>query len=231
MPKPKESIREFCRRIVSEYPDVFRTDDSILFCKFCDVALTGHKTSNVKQHIDTDKHKKNVSAANGSAALKQTFMSDHQRPQFNQFNMDLCKTFLEANIPLKKTGHPSVIRFIENYTGKNMPNESTLRKTYVPLLFNECMENLQTKAKDQYIWASIDETTDSENRLVTNFIFGILDDGADSPERGKCYLLNMAADSSNMAAFFNRSLLLLWPNGKCLHCNDARFVRKNNLSF
>lgn len=220
MPKPKETIREFCNRIVREYPGVFRTDDSILFCEFCEVPLKGHKTSNVKQHIETDKHKNAVETKKNSAAFKQTLMPDHQRPrQMNQFNMDLCKTFLEANIPLKKTGHPSLVRFMENYTGKSMPNESTLRKTYVPLLYDECMEKMQAKAKDKYIWASIDETTDSENRLVTNFIFGILDDAENSPEHGKCYLLNMeavdAADASNMAAFFNRSLSLLWPNGKC----------------
>lgn len=232
MSKRKETARDFCARVVSEYPDVFRTDNSILFCKFCEVALTGNKISNVKQHIETAKHKKAVETKKNSASLQQTLMPDHQRPkQFNKFNMDLCQSFLEANIPLKKVSHPSVIKFIENYTGKSMPSESTLRKTYVPILYDECMDKMQAKAENKYIWASIDETTDSENRMVTNFIFGILDDSENSPERGKCYLLNMeivdAADASNMAAFFNRSLSLLWPNGRSIeYC--IVFVREYN---
>lgn len=99
-----------------------------------------------------------------------------------------------------------------------MPSESSLRQKYVPILYNEKLEKLREKAKNKFFWTSIDETTDSEGRFVTNFIFGILDDADGSHERSKCYLLNMvpvdAANASNMAAFFNDSLILLWPNGK-----------------
>lgn len=136
MPKGKETIKEFCARMVIEHPGVFRTDNSILFCTFCDCALTGNKTSNVNQHIGTAKHKNAVEAKNRSTA-KQTLMTEHQRPQqINTFNMDMCKTFLEANIPLKKISHPSVVKFIETYTGKSMPSESTIRQKYVPILFS-----------------------------------------------------------------------------------------------
>lgn len=222
MPKQKETTREFCSRIVTEYPDVFRTDGSILFCTFCDAPLTGNKTSNVKQHIETAKHKKAVETKNKSTALKQTLMPEHQVPQkINQFHMDLCQMFVSANIPMKKIEHPKVVNFIESYTGKTMPSESLLRKKYVPILHDESLEKMRAKAKDKYIWVSIDETTDSEGRFVTNFIFGILDDAEDSPERGKCYLFNMeaveAANGNNMAKFLNDSLLLLWPNGKCIY--------------
>lgn len=218
----KETTREFCARMVNAYPGVLRTDFSILHCNYCDCSLTGNKLSNVKQHFDTAKHKKAVENKKQSNEPKQTLLTDHQLPQqINTFNMDLCKTFLEANIPLKKVSHPSVVKFLEQYTGKTMPSESSLRQKYVPILFNEKLEKLRQKAKDKFIWTSIDETTDSEGRYVTNFIFGILDGSDDSPERGKCYLLNMvpveAANASNMAAFFNDSLLLLWPSGKWKH--------------
>lgn len=223
MGRTKETVKEFCARIVAEYKGTFRTDNSILLCNFCGTALTGHKTSNVKTHIESKMHKKAVELANAKdkaeKTAKQTLITEHQKPQqINTFNLDICNTFLEANIPLKKISHPSVVNFVEKYTGKSMPSESSVRQKYVPILYNETMEKLRAKVGDRYIWTSIDETTDSECRLVTNFIFGILDDADDSPERGKCYLLNMAvvdsANASNMAAFYNDSLLLLWPNGK-----------------
>ena len=218
MSKTKETHRQFCTRMVRDYPDTLRTDDSILFCKICECALPGAtKISHIKQHISSVKHKQNIPSTTTSTArqtlLKETFVDQ----KTNEFSMDLCKTFIEANIPLKKTSHPSVVSFLEKYTGKTIPSESTLRQKYVPILYKECIENLREKSKDKYIWVSIDETTDVDQRMVCNFIFGILDGDEKSSERGKCYLLNMevveTANASTMAAFFNNSLLLLWPDG------------------
>lgn len=109
---------------------------------------------------------------------------------------------------------------MQRYHNKTVPSESSLRAKYVPLLYKTVMNDMIEKASNSYIWVSIDETTDVEQRLVANFIFGILDGRADSVERQKCYLLNVAtveaANASNMAGFFNDSLSLLWPNGKFL---------------
>lgn len=217
MPKAKETTRGFCARIVQEYRGVFRADRSVLYCLLCNCNVNGHTNWNVKQHMKTDKHLK---AAAKSGKNVQTLLTEFEQPQpTNEFNADLCRTFLEANIPLKKVGHPSIVQFLEKYTNKTMPSESTIRQKYVPLLYDETIETLRDKAANKYIWASIDETTDSEQRLVVNFVFGLME-GVDenSPERGKCYLLNMAeVDSScasNMAAFFNDSLSLLWPQGE-----------------
>lgn len=135
--------------------------------------------------------------------------------------MRICvRPFFKANIPLKKVSHPSVVNFLEKYTNSTVPSESTLRQKYVPLLYDETIETLRDKAANKCIWTSIDETTDSEQRLVVNFVFGLME-GVDenSQERGMCYLLNIAeVDSScasSMAAFFNDSLSLLCPQGKC----------------
>lgn len=226
MGKTKETNRQFCERMVKEYRDIFRTDGQILFCNFCESSLAGAtKLSHVKQHMSSDKHKAKVEGRNGastSASSRQTLITEHQQssvqPKNDEFNADLCRMFLEANIPLKKISHSTVVNFMEKYTGENMPSESTLRQKFVPNLYNDCMQTLREKVKNRSIWVSIDETSDSESRLVCNFIFGILVDDENDPERGKCYLLNMdvveKANASTMAAFFNNSLLLLWPDGK-----------------
>lgn len=223
MVKTKESRRDFCARMVREFPGTFRADQSVLFCIICECSIAAEKLSHVKQHIGTDKHKEGITKRNerGSSA-RQSLLTEHQhQPQTSEktseYSMDLCKTFIEANIPLKKAGHPSVVKFLDKYTGKAMPSESTLRRKCVPNLYDDTMKMLREKARGKHIWVSIDESTDVEQRYVVNFIFGILDGDENSPERGKCYLLDMAVvenvNASTMAAFFNDCLLLLWPNG------------------
>lgn len=63
-------------------------------------------------------------------------------------------------------------------------------------------------AADQYIWVSIDETTDCEQRAVANFVFGIL--GVEK-ERSQSYLfashvLEGAVNSSTVAQFLDESI-------------------------
>lgn len=228
----KETDRAFNERMVREFPGNFRIDDTVLFCIKCNCPVPSKKLSSVKAHLETKKHTdaEELREKNQGRAQTQTLLTEHQKPQtINPFNMDLCRTFLEANIPLKKITHPSVIEFIQKYTNNTLPSETTLRQKYVPILYNKCIEDLRAKVGNKYIWVSIDETTDCENRLVANFIFGLMEGVDDnSPEKGKCYLLNMAvvkaANASEMAAFFNDSLLILWPDGKVLIVKKVFFT-------
>lgn len=225
MPKTKETVPEFLQRVLRDFPGVFSTDNSILFFQSCECPVSADKIFSVNQHIATQKHQ-NAEQRKKASTSTQRLLSDFQRPQsINPFHMDLCKAFLEANIPLNKVTNPSIKLFLEKYTSKAIPSDTLLRQKCVPVLYNECIESLRAKAENKYIWVSVDETTDSEQRLVVNFIFGILDGEEDSAERGKSYLLNVglidAQNASNVAAFFNDSVSLLWPNGKYFSCNLA----------
>lgn len=139
-------------------------------------------------------------------------------PKLNPICMDVCELFLQTNIRLKKLRHPKMKQFLEKYT-KTSPNETTIRKNYVPIIYNSCLEKLRAKAKGKYIWVSLDETTDVEQRLVANFVFGIMD-SSDGLERGKCYLLDVRQidnhEGSAIAAFFNDCMSLLFPEGKSI---------------
>lgn len=101
MPKAKENNREFLTRITTQFPGVFRSDQTILFCTLCNCSVNASKMFHVKQHIGTSKHKE---AAKKSSSLKtQTLLTEFKDQQhIDSFSMDLTKTFLEANIPLKK---------------------------------------------------------------------------------------------------------------------------------
>lgn len=196
MPKTKESTAGFFARMNAEFPGVFRNDNSVLFCTYCDCQVTGSKIFNVKQHITSVKHQKTAKLRQNAGKNTQTLLTEYQQQKINPFNMELCKSFVEANIPLKKVSHPSIVKFMEKYTSKTMPSESSLRQKYVPLIYEECLADLRAKAKDRYIWVSIDETTDAKNRMVANFVFGFMDLDESHPEHGKCYLLDMAVIST-----------------------------------
>lgn len=116
--------------------------------------------------------------------------------------------FLESNISLYKIRHPSVVKFLETHTKYTVPSEFTLRNNCLPKIYDECVEKMKQIAADRYIWVSIDETTDCEQRAVANFVFGIL--GVEE-QRGRSYLfashvLEGAVNSSTFAQFFDESI-------------------------
>lgn len=129
--------------------------------------------------------------------------------------MDLTKMFLEANIPLHKLSHPSVQSFMSKHTKFSVPTETAIRKNYVPVLYEETLNKMRRLAANNYIWVSVDETTDIEQRYVINFVFGVL--GVEE-EKDRCYLFAMAeldkVNNLTVAAFFNDCLNSLRPEGK-----------------
>lgn len=219
---PKETHREFISRMVREYPKIFRADNNVLYCIVCDCKAPAIKLSSVKDHLDSKKHIK-ATGIRSKSTKNQTLVTSFQTSQaeVNAFHMDLCKSFLEANIPRHKISHASVVELFEKYMNRPIPSENTLRNKYVPILYDRSIADMRAKAANKCIWVSLDETTDSEKRFVANFIFGLME-GVDekSQERGKCYLLNVAtlesANAACVSAFFVDSLLLLYPEGKIL---------------
>lgn len=141
-----------------------------------------------------------------SAATVRMFHSTHQ--------IDICTTCF--NMP-KETHSQIISRMVrmypkifiylnvfEKYMKRVIPSEATLRNKYVPLLYNQSIADMRTKAANNWIWLALDETQDSQRRYVSNFIFGLMENVNDNnPERGKCYLLNMAIlESSNANCVF-----------------------------
>lgn len=116
MPKLKEKTSDFFRRIASEYPNVFCTDDSVLFCVLCDIDIKAAQMSQVKQHLATAKHLAAIERKKKQGATSQSLLGttiDTSR-KFSEFTMDLAKCFLKSNIPLYKIRHPNMVEFIVN---------------------------------------------------------------------------------------------------------------------
>lgn len=102
---------------------------------------------------------------------------------------------------MHKITNPAIVDFIEKYTKFSAPSETTLRRKCVPKLFDETIERMKQIAANKYLWVSIDETTDVEQRYVANSVFGVLGE----PDR--CYLFATkvldATNHNTVAAFFD----------------------------
>lgn len=129
------------------------------------------------------------------------------------FNYDLCQALLSANIPLNKISNESFRTFLEKYTHKSIPDESTLRKTYVSECYEDTIYKIKSYCENQKLWVSIDKTTDSVGRYVANVIVGTLEVG--SPD--KIFLLNSEilekVNHTSIAKLLDKSLHILWLQG------------------
>ncbi|KAL1446681.1 hypothetical protein WDU94_003651 [Cyamophila willieti] len=82
-----------------------------------------------------------------------------------EFSTDLCETLMASNIPMHKVNNPAFKKFLQKYcVGHNIPDESTLRKNYVPGVYQSVLQSIREDIGDNYIWVSTDETTDACGR-------------------------------------------------------------------
>lgn len=102
----------------------------------------------------------------------------------NKYYADLCDAFVSANIPFKKLSNGKLKEFLARYTNQPTPDESTLRKNYLPQIFDKKLSNLKEKVKNQFLTISIDETTDRKGRHVANVMIGVL--GSEQCEQFLC---------------------------------------------
>jgi hypothetical protein len=59
----------------------------------------------------------------------------------DNFSAELCEALVAANIPLYKINNGKFKAFLEKHTGKNIPEESTLRKNYLGGCYDEVNNN------------------------------------------------------------------------------------------
>lgn len=221
MPKiPKESASSFVWRMKETFPTELHVDDDCnLNCIHCKLPIPVRTFFQVKQHLQTAKHRQNagrneilaVQNSNGTSSPQ----VDLATQELLQFNRDLFAMLQSAAIPISKVSNQKFTQFIEKYTRYTLPNELTLHQTCAFAAYGSCITKLKCKASNAYIWVSLSETTDSKERKIINFVFGIL---GERSEHGKSYLLNIQVlkevNEDAIVKFFTDSLQLIWPRGK-----------------
>lgn len=224
MPKVKSTSKDLVSRYLREFPNEhFRGDSSVLYCTCCDRPVSTSQRFQIVQHIATAKHQENKQK---KKTLKQVLLtgspSTASSSTGNELFKDLCRAFIQADIPFHKLNNVGLRNFLEKYIGKKIPDESTIRKNYLSTIYNETISKIREIINEGPIWASIDETTDVDGRYIANIIVGKL-----SQYESKPYLLNIAVlehcNHEEIARFFNNSMEILWPGG-ILHNNVYLFL-------
>lgn len=195
----------------SEY---FVSDGRNIVCKLCATNIRGGYQKYVEQHIATKKHKKHVALCKQREREELTpSSSNSSTDRHNAFYLDLCNMMVSANIPFWKLENQYFRQFLEKYTGRILASETTLRKEYLKLCYENVLQDIRKTLSDNKVWVSVDETTDCVGRSVAHVIVGTL--SANNP--GQRFLLTSELlERVNHLTIFNlfeQSMLLLWPDG------------------
>jgi hypothetical protein len=102
MPKVKTNTCSRLQSYVSEFgSSVFLIDESVLFCKLCEVKVSAQKRFTVFQHIKTEKHVKSVNRIDKPKKSQQLleFNLPTKKCQYNKDYVKLCYLliFLHTN--------------------------------------------------------------------------------------------------------------------------------------
>lgn len=165
----------------------------------------------IRQHENSLTHKIALNR------LKSNISSDnivqYTNKKLSPFAKDLCSALIAADIPFYKLENKEFRNFLEKYTNKKIPNESTLRKNYLQPCYNDVINATRKEMGNCAIWVSIDETIDVTKRPIGNVVIGTLE----NDKSGKKFLLHceQLTEVNNMtiAQLFTTSLQLLWPEG------------------
>lgn len=98
----------------------------------------------------------------------------------------MTEALISADIPLSKLQNAEFRSFLEKYTKKSIPDESTLRKNYVDQVFQQTKNAIRKTIGDDLIYFQVDETTDACGRYIANLLIGSLN----SEKCGKSFLIS-----------------------------------------
>lgn len=143
MPKNKPSMTCVISKYISKFGEnVFSIDRSILFCKLCEIRVSADRRYIMTQHLKTDKHIREINHyKNATSKVQQQLTLCSKKSTFSK---DICKVLLSANITLNKVNNKDFRLFMEKYTNKEIPNESTLCKSYVNDIYEESMNKIRS---------------------------------------------------------------------------------------
>ena len=151
MPKVKTSKTIVLRNYIDEFK-CLKEDNGTLLCSTCSVTVSSERRSSVVQHMQTAMHirRSKVPAGQEGSAINQLFLSESiDRNQ--EFCMDLASMLVSADIPVSKLDQPPVREFFSKYLKPELPSESTIRKNYIPKLYEQKIDEIRNDLKDEYL--------------------------------------------------------------------------------
>ena len=216
MPKIRESELAKMKRFANGSGGVLtvendvKTNKQVLYCQACYCAVNSDRKSHVDQHLKTSNHLIKVKEFKS----KQTSVQPMLQRKQTDFKSGLCEFLVTCNIPFDRVSRPGFKKFFEKYIKFDIPEKTSLWRTYLKPLYMNSIEKIRNEMKDQYIWLQIDETEDSRKKKVVNVIIGALNE---DQSQCKKYLIDMRfvdrANNTTIAQAVTDALAILWPEG------------------
>lgn len=214
MPAIRTCISTIIRSNIADRSEYSQLQTGYVYCHPCskNIFIDRHHISHqLKTHEKSAKHKKNYESWRVKKTV-QTSIENVVRDQDNPFYYDLAEFFIGCNIPFSKLDSSICRQFIKKYIGTHAPDESTLRKNYLPKIYNTTIEKIREKIGDNWIYIQADESTDSRNRPVVSVLVGSLDGNKPISYLLDVVYLTGAANHIKMYQVINESLRKLWPS-------------------
>src|SRR5438309_1989155 len=140
MPKVKGKRSQLLNEYVKEYGNkVFSTNGDQIYCNVCETHINVTQKSQMDQHINTNVHKSKLMKFNNKS---QTFINESMNNltqlsnENKTFYKELCHAMVASDIPFNKLNNTVFKEFLNKYTQKHIPDESTLRKNYLIQLYD-----------------------------------------------------------------------------------------------
>lgn len=150
MPKVQKTRKDRTARVLY-YLDigkgVFKMHSNGVFCSTCCLVLTPTSKYSLESHLTTAKHKENA-----SRNLPQLQLHEVQPDKINEFEEEVVKTFLAADIPLHKLQNPYIQSLFVKYANKKLPSVTQARTKYINKLYNERIQEIASSLAGKKLW-------------------------------------------------------------------------------
>ena len=187
-----------------------KTNNRVLYCQVCYCNVKCDSKSHVEQHLKTGQHKAKLNDFKTKQLSVQTMFQNTSK----DFKSDLCEFLVTCNIPFDRLKKLGFKKFFQKYVKFDLPDESTLRQTYLEPMYQQTIDSIRNDLQNQYIWLQSDETEDLKKNKVVNTIIGSL-----SAEQSQCkrHLIDVRfverTNHSTIIQSVTHSLTILWPEG------------------
>ena len=132
-----------------------------------------------------------------------------------EFWIQLTLAFMAANIPINKLDNPVIKKFLEIFTGFEIPHSSTIYKNYVKNVYDKALDKIRDEIGDNKVYLQIDETTNRGDRILLNVLCGKLDGRKSKPMLISTQILENTKSETIIKGICN-ACRNFWPNSNGL---------------
>ena len=153
------------QKIVEDIPDL-QVRDCMIYCKVCKRPLRSWHKSHCVTHIRSAIHQNNK---------KLGITRD-------QCMFDLCVMLCACSLSFNVLDNPHFRNFWKKYLPEiHLPSSTYIRQKYISQVYSRVINNIKLEVKKQYIYVTVDETSDQHLNKIVHVIVRCLGLNSVSP--------------------------------------------------